>query len=102
MKLKRKITVSPWDASETLKSEEEMASYLSAALEDGDPVVIKAAMADVAKARNMTQLAKKMGITRQGLYKAFSPEGNPEFITINKFLNAVGVRLSVVPMNVSA
>lgn len=92
------IKIKPWDASESLRSDEEMASYLSSALEDGDPYVIKAAMRDIAKAKNMTALAKKMGISRQGLYKAFSDEGNPEFSTINNFMKAVGVRFNVVPL----
>ena len=91
---KMKITL--WDTSETLVTDEDISGYLAAAFEDGDPALIRTAMVNVAKARTMTQLAKDMGITRRGLYKALSPDGNPEFSTIQKFLGAVGAKLTVI------
>ena len=94
--MKKKIEVTPWDTSEILHTEEDCAGYLAAAFEDGDPAIIRAAMADVAKARNMTQLAKEMGISRRGLYKMLYSEGNPEFLTIQKFIAAVNAKLTVV------
>jgi probable addiction module antidote protein len=54
-----------------------------------------AAIADVARARGMTDIATKAGITRAGLYKALSEQGNPSFITITAVMKALGVRLSV-------
>jgi len=94
-----KVTVTPWDTSETLHTEEDCAGYLAAAFEDGDPALIRVAMENVAKARNMTALAHDMGISRRGLYKMFSPDGNPEFSTVQKFLSAIGVKMTIISDN---
>ena len=94
---KEKIT--PWDTSETLTSPGIIKGYLAAAFEDGDPELIRVAMANVAKARNMTQLASDMGISRRGLYQALSPDGNPAFLTVKKFVDAIGAKLTVTDGN---
>ncbi len=88
-------TATQWDASEYLETEEDMAAYLNAALEDGDTAVIAAALGDIARAKGMTQLSKETGITRDGLYKALSPTGNPSFDTVQKVMKAFGLRLDV-------
>ena len=80
-----------WDASEYLETEADIAAYLNAALEDGDTSVIAAALGDIARAKGMTQLAKETGITRDGLYKALSPTGNPSFDTVQKVVRAFGL-----------
>src|SRR3954454_24495813 len=82
-----------WDAAEHLNSTVEIAAYLDAALEDGDPKLIAAAIGDVARARGMTALSRDTGLSRESLYRALSSEGNPEFSTVIKVLNAFGVRL---------
>lgn len=82
-----------WDAAEHLNSSEEIAAYLDAALEDGDPKLIAAAIGDVARARGMTALSRDTGLSRESLYRALSCDGNPEFSTVLKVLNAFGVRL---------
>ena len=82
-----------WDVVEHFESEEDMAAYLEAALEDGDPAVISAALGDIARAKGMTQIAREAGLGRESLYKALSPEGNPEFSTILKVVRALGLRL---------
>lgn len=87
----------PWDAAEHLESEEDMAAYLEAALEEGDPSLVAAALGDIARAKGMTQLAKETGLGRESLYKALSPTGNPEFATIMKVVSALGLRLHVAP-----
>lgn len=87
----------PYDAAEFLDSEEDIAAYLNAALEDGDPTLVTAALGDIARARGMTQLAKATGITRDGLYKALSPTGNPSFATVQKVVRALGYKLDVEP-----
>ena len=79
-----------YDAAEFLESDEEIIAYLNAALEDGDPALVSAALGDIARARGMTKLANETGITRDGLYKALSPSGNPSFGTVLKVLNALG------------
>lgn len=88
-------TATEWDASEYLESEEDMAAYLNAALEDGDTAIIAAALGDIARAKGMTQLARETGITRDGLYKALSPTGNPSFDTVRKVVKAFGLKLDV-------
>jgi len=84
---------SPWDVSEHLETEEDMAAYLEAALEVNEPALIAAALGDIAKAKGMAQIAKQTGLGRESLYKALSPEGNPEFSTILKVVSALGLRL---------
>lgn len=88
-------TATKWDASVHLETQEGMAAYLNAALEDGDTSVIAAALGDIARARGMTQLSKETGITRDGLYKALSPTGNPSFDTVQKVIKAFGLKLDV-------
>ncbi len=72
-----------------------MIAYLDAAFEDGDPALIVAALGDIARAKGMTQVAREAGLGRESLYKALSPTGNPEFTTILKVLNALGLRFHV-------
>jgi probable addiction module antidote protein len=90
-----------WDAAEHLNSEEDIALFLEAAMEEGgeDPAFIAKALGTVARARGMTRLAAKTGLTRQALYKALSGEGHPEFNTIFKVAHALGYqfRLCAAP-----
>lgn len=90
-----KITTRPWDAAEHLENEGDMVAYLDAALEDGDPSLIIAVLGDIARAKGMTLVAREAGLGRESLYKALSPTGNPEFATILKVVNALGLRLHV-------
>ena len=99
--MKEKLKLKKWDTSETLETERDIAGYLAAAFETSDITVIRKAMENVAKARNMTDIAKQMGISRSGLYKMFSENGNPELATVQKFLDVVGARLSVQPAMVA-
>ncbi|MDK9720226.1 MAG: putative addiction module antidote protein [Rhodospirillales bacterium] len=89
----------PWDASEHLKSEDDMAAYLEAALAENDPALIAAALGDIAKAKGMTQVARKAGLGRESLYKALSIDGHPEFATILKVVEALGLRLHATQSN---
>jgi probable addiction module antidote protein len=91
------IQSTPWDAADHLETIEDIAAYLEAALEDGDPALIVAALGDIARSKGMTQLSRETGLGRESLYKALSIDGNPEFTTILKVLQALGLRLSVVP-----
>lgn len=90
------VTFSRYDAADYLKSDEQIAAYLDAALEDGDPAIIARALGAIARARNMSQLARDTGMSRDGLYKALSGEGNPSFATILKVAQALGVRFHAV------
>jgi len=91
-----------WDVVEHLETEEDMAAYLEAALEDGDPRLVAAALGDIARAKGMAQIARKAGLGRESLYKALSPEGNPEFATILKVVRALGLRLHATPARTAA
>ncbi|HMB54766.1 MAG TPA: addiction module antidote protein [Thermoanaerobaculia bacterium] len=82
-----------WDAAEHLEDEEDMAAYLEAALEEGDASLVAAALGDIARAKGMTAIARETGLGRESLYKALSPDGNPEFATILKVVHSLGLRL---------
>lgn len=92
-----KQTFSRWDAADYLKSDEDIAAYLQACLEEApdDPAFIAAMLGDVARARGMVQLAKETGLTREGLYKALSKDGNPNFGTVLKVLHALGLKITL-------
>lgn len=93
-----KTTVTrPWDPIDYLQSDEDMLLYLDAALEEGDPVLIVAVLGDIARAKGMTQVARDAGMGRESLYKALSPSGNPEFATVLKVMQALGLRFHVEP-----
>jgi probable addiction module antidote protein len=93
-------TLAKFDAADYLDNEEVIAEYLNAALEDPNPEIFLAAVADVAKARGMTQLAKDTGLGRESLYKALAPGAKPRYDTILKLLHGLGVKLHAAPENV--
>ena len=82
-----------WDAAEYLDNPKAIAEYLEAAFEDGDPALIAVALGDVARAMGMTQLAGKAGVTREALYKALSPTGDPRLSTFLGVMKALGIKL---------
>lgn len=92
-----KTITTPWDPADHLKTEEDMVAYLEAALEEGDPALVAAALGDIARAKGMTQVARDAGLGRESLYKALSPAGNPEFATILKVVAALGLQLHAAP-----
>lgn len=94
---RKKICTTRWDAADSLRNDEEIAAYFEAALEDGEPSVITAALGDIARAKGMTELARATGLGRESLYKALSPDGNPEFATIMKVVRALGIKLTAEP-----
>ena len=86
-----KTTTRTWDPAEHLQSDEDMAAYLEAALEEGDASLVAAALGDIARAKGMSQLARETGLGRESLCKAPSPSGNPEFATILRVVGAPGL-----------
>jgi probable addiction module antidote protein len=74
-----------------------IAAYLNAALEEGDPELLVAAIADVAKARGIATIAAQAGVGRESLYKTLAPGAKPRMETILKLLHALGIRLNAVP-----
>jgi probable addiction module antidote protein len=89
------LKLTEFDASAYLDSEEVIAEYLTAALEDDDPNVFLTAVGNVAKARGMTQIAQATGLGRESLYKALAPGAKPKYDTVLKVLRSLGVRIAV-------
>ena len=92
------LTTTRFDSAAYLDSDEAVGAYLDEALETADPAFIVQALGTVARARGMTQIAKDAGLSRESLYRALSAEGNPEFDTVIRVLQALGLRLSVTPV----
>jgi len=92
-----KTLTTPYDTAEYLKTDEDMALYLDACFEEAgdDAALIAKALGNIARARGMTQLARDTGLAREGLYKALSENGNPEFTTVMKVIKALGLKLHV-------
>lgn len=85
---------SRYDTADYLTNDEDIAAYLEAVMEDGDPALVTHALGVVARARNMSQLARDAEMSREGLYKALSGDGNPSFATVVKIARALGLRLT--------
>jgi probable addiction module antidote protein len=90
-----------YDTAEYLDSDEAMAAYIDAVLEDGDPALVAHALGVVARARGMSQIAREAGLSRESLYRALSAEGNLEFGTVLRVLKALGLRLTATPIAAS-
>jgi probable addiction module antidote protein len=84
-----------FDASRYLDSDEAIAQYLTAILEEEDPALLAAALGDIARSRGMTEIARASGLTREALYRALRPNAQPRFDTVAKVCKALGVRLVV-------
>jgi probable addiction module antidote protein len=98
MATRKKKAFSRYDTADYLKSEADIEAYLEACSEENDPALMAAALGNVARARNMSQLARDTGLTREGLYKALSLDGNPTLATAMKVANALGYQLRLVPL----
>ncbi len=97
MPTKRRAKTSRWDPADHLRSDGEVAAYFEAALEDGDPAVVAAALGDIARAKGVTKVARESGLGRESLYKALSPDGNPELSTVLRVVRALGLELHASP-----
>jgi len=92
-----KLKTRTFDPSEYLGGNVTIATYLSEAMETGDPAFIADALGVVARARGMTRVARETGMARESLYRALDKAGNPEFATVVRVMNAIGLRLDVRP-----
>ena len=90
-------TFTRWDVTEHLQTREDVCLYLEACVDDdpGDGSLIRAALNDIARAQNMSRLAREIGMTREGLYKALSENGNPSFATVMRITRALGMQLRI-------
>ncbi len=100
LKAKRKanpmaVKTSHYDAAAYLETDEDIAAYLDAVFEDGDPALFAKALGAVARAKGMADIAEQSGLGRTSLYKALSEGGNPEFATVMKVMKALGLRMKV-------
>lgn len=86
-----------WDSAEYLQTEEDIAAYLDAVLEEDDPALVTHALGIIVRAKGMTQLADEAGVSRENLYQALSPEGKPEFATVLRVVKALGLQLHAAP-----
>jgi probable addiction module antidote protein len=93
---RKKVKTSPYDSAEYLDSSEAIHSYMAEVLETDDPAFIAKALGTIARARGMSRIAKKAGLSRESLYKALSAEGNPEFGTIIRVMQALGLKFSII------
>ena len=87
-----------FDVAEVLSDDERIAAYLEEAFADGDPAFIASAIGEVARARNITAIARETGLTRETLYRAFSPGGNPKLATMATVVKALGYQLAIRPL----
>ncbi len=94
-KTKTKIKTIPWDSAQYLETKEDIADYLEAVLEIGDPALLTHALGVIARAKGMAQIGRAAGLGRESLYKALSMDGNPEFATVLKVIHALGLKLKV-------
>ena len=92
------LKTQPFDPAAYLDDAESLAAYMSEALATEDPAFIADALGVVARARGMSEIARQSGLSRESLYRALSPDGNPEFNTILRVVRAMGLRLSTTPI----
>lgn len=92
-----KIETTKFDSVDYLKRAKSIAAYLDAYLEDSTPEELRNAFATVARSHGISDLARRSGISRPGIYKALGEDGNPSFETIRSILSAMGLRLTVEP-----
>ena len=92
--MRAKIKTIPWDSAKHLKTEDDIAHYLEAVFDDGDPALIAHALGVVARAKGMSKIARAAGLGRESLYKALSPQGHPELATVMKVVQALGLKLT--------
>lgn len=88
-------TITPFDVADYLSDPETAQAYLAAVFEDGDADEIRSALNDIARAHGITDLSRETGLSREALYKALGPSGNPTLTTLLAVTKALGIRLSV-------
>jgi probable addiction module antidote protein len=90
-----KVTFEDWDPADDIETKEDVIGILEAALEENDPEFLFTIIGDIARSKGMAQLARELNVDRAGLYRAFSPDGNPYFLTVVKVLDNLGFKLSI-------
>ena len=95
--VKEKITFNNWDLAETLETKEDIIACLEVALAEADSKFLFKTLGALARSKGMTQIARELGVTREGLYKSLSPNGHPSFETVIKLLDILGMQVRLEP-----
>jgi probable addiction module antidote protein len=90
-----KITFEDWNLADDVETKEDVIGIIEAAIEENDPEFLLSVIGDIARSKGMAQLARELDMDRAGLYRAFSPDGNPYFLTVVKVLDSLGFKLSI-------
>ena len=90
-----KQKTSKWDPAEIIETKEDVLAFLEGALEENDPEFLFKTIGYIARSKGMVQIARELNLNREGLYTAFSPQGNPSFVTVARVLDNLGFQLSV-------
>ena len=94
--MKKKIKITEWNILDYLEDDEKIASFLEVCLEDNDYEFFMKALGDAAKAHGINKMAKKIGVNRESLYKSFSGSRKPNFETVFKAINELGLKINIV------
>ncbi len=86
----------PFDIAEHLQTDDDIRGFLAEVAATGDESDFIHALSIAARAKGMTDIAQRAGVTRASLYKSLSDGGNPRFDTISKVTKALGCKLAVV------
>lgn len=95
------LTVTKWNLADEIETKDDVAGILEAALEENDVEFLFKVIGDIARSKGMAQIARELGLNRESLHIAFSPEGNSSFTTVLKVLNVLGFQLSIQPKKAS-
>ena len=81
--------------AENINTQEDVYTYLEAALEENDTETLFDVIGAIARSKGMSKLANELGLSRESLYRSLSQDGNPSFNTVAKVLNNLGFQLSI-------
>jgi len=92
---REKVTFSKWDPADYINTKEAVIAHIEAALEENDTELFLSVISDIARSKGMTQIARELGLSREGLYRSLAPTGNPSFETVFKLLDILGLRIKL-------
>jgi probable addiction module antidote protein len=90
-----KVTFAKWDPADYIETPEDVIKTLEVALEENDIEFLFSVIGDICRSKGMTEIARELNVDRVGLYKSFSPDGNPSFKTVFRLLDLLGLRLKL-------
>jgi len=93
--IEEKITFADWDPAEVIETKEDVIAHIEVALEENDTEMLLSIVGDIARSKGMTQIARELGVSREGLYRSLAPSGNPSFDTVIRLLDILGLQLKV-------